>query len=215
MAMPQTIWQCSQLSDSAPSCLTMLPAVSKCFLIILPAVWQCYQLSGNTATCHKDQTPTTLHVLPLVWFYDLGHNTIHPLLTKVGTDFCGYLIGFSSRFPKIYISCSVKNIGENWQKYLKKCSMTAQIRGKGGGVTRILGNAGFKLAILQAIWLAMLHTINLIAQLSPVQLATDMALTSTVGVDFFQLQLKSNVISCSCSCSCNTNVAVLILVLQL
>ena len=93
--------------------------------------------------------------------------------------------------------------------------MTAQIRGKGGGVTQILGNAGFKLAILQAIWLAMLHTINLIAQLSPVQLATDMALTSTVGVDFFQLQLKSNVISCSCSCSCNTNVAVLILVLQL
>ena len=38
LPMLQTIWQCSQLSDSAPSCLTMLPAVSKCSLIILPAV---------------------------------------------------------------------------------------------------------------------------------------------------------------------------------
>ena len=40
MAMPQTIWQCSQLSDSAPRCLTMLPAVSKCF-----------QLSDNSISC--------------------------------------------------------------------------------------------------------------------------------------------------------------------
>ena len=60
LVMLQAIWQCSQLSNCPPSCLTMLPAISKCcHLIILAAVWQCYQLSGNAATCHKGQTPTS------------------------------------------------------------------------------------------------------------------------------------------------------------
>ena len=50
LPMLQTIWQCSQLSNNAASCIKMFSDNST----------SCHCHCQNATTCHKGQTPTTL-----------------------------------------------------------------------------------------------------------------------------------------------------------